>query len=280
MPSFAQQLTEVRKRRNMTQEELANAVNISRSRISRWENGNAVPDIDTVRTLSRVLAYDFFADKDLPVEEGTELPEAAEPLQETEESMPVQQTEEPENGNKPSQKKKFLIFGVAGAAAVVLLIVLAFTLFKKPVPQHPVYTLAWYQQEVVSSPKNKANVLVTPAENPVYAVELADFTNGKGWFYTFHFEETNGVDFTIESLVISVFGSDGTSNNQAYDTAFIQQALGSNILHAGAPAAWGGGFPVQDVTHVGMALHGTDAAGHQLTFCGWLELSPEIKNAQ
>ena len=39
MPKFSEQLINLRKARNLTQEQLAQALDISRSRISRWENG-------------------------------------------------------------------------------------------------------------------------------------------------------------------------------------------------------------------------------------------------
>lgn len=44
-------------------------MNVSRQTISHWENGRAVPDIDTIRHLSQVLDYNFLA-----VESVTEEP--------------------------------------------------------------------------------------------------------------------------------------------------------------------------------------------------------------
>ena len=39
MQSFAEQLNAVRKQRNITQEQLAERMNVSRTTISRWESG-------------------------------------------------------------------------------------------------------------------------------------------------------------------------------------------------------------------------------------------------
>ncbi len=42
---FAKKLAELRKQRNMTQEDLGRVVGISTAAISKWENENAIPDI-------------------------------------------------------------------------------------------------------------------------------------------------------------------------------------------------------------------------------------------
>ena len=42
---FAKKLAELRKERNMTQEDLGRVVGISTAAISKWENENAIPDI-------------------------------------------------------------------------------------------------------------------------------------------------------------------------------------------------------------------------------------------
>lgn len=43
-----------RKRAGMSQEKLANELNISRQAVSRWETGEAVPDTEKVIQLSRI----------------------------------------------------------------------------------------------------------------------------------------------------------------------------------------------------------------------------------
>ena len=46
-----------RKRAGMSQEKLANELNISRQAVSRWETGEAVPDTEKVIQLSRIFHY-------------------------------------------------------------------------------------------------------------------------------------------------------------------------------------------------------------------------------
>ena len=69
MQSFAEQLNAVRKQRNITQEQLAERMNVSRTTISRWESGKIMPDLDTIRLLSQLLDYNFFSYEDTPAEE-------------------------------------------------------------------------------------------------------------------------------------------------------------------------------------------------------------------
>ena len=45
-------IRELRKSRNITQAVLANDIGVSESTISRWESGNAIPDIEMLCTLS------------------------------------------------------------------------------------------------------------------------------------------------------------------------------------------------------------------------------------
>ena len=42
------------------------------------------------------------------------------------------------------------------------------------------------------------------------------------------------------------------------------------------PFEWGGGFPLQSVSGVGLAVEGVDANGNELVFRGYVELSQEI----
>ena len=45
MKSFAQNLIQLRRQYNMTQEQLANKLNISSQAVSKWETGQSLPDI-------------------------------------------------------------------------------------------------------------------------------------------------------------------------------------------------------------------------------------------
>lgn len=49
---FCEKLPELRKQKNLTQEELAGAIFVSRTAISKWESGRGYPSIDSLRQLS------------------------------------------------------------------------------------------------------------------------------------------------------------------------------------------------------------------------------------
>lgn len=50
---FNEKLQELRKRKGLTQEELANALFVSRTAISKWESGKGYPNIDSLKAISK-----------------------------------------------------------------------------------------------------------------------------------------------------------------------------------------------------------------------------------
>ena len=53
---FNEKLQELRKSRSLTQEELAEALFVSRTAISKWESGRGYPSIDTLKEISRFFS--------------------------------------------------------------------------------------------------------------------------------------------------------------------------------------------------------------------------------
>lgn len=53
---FNNKLKELRKEKNISQEQLAKELNISRQAISKWESGKAYPDIDNLILLRKIFA--------------------------------------------------------------------------------------------------------------------------------------------------------------------------------------------------------------------------------
>ena len=50
---FHEKLQELRKQRNLTQEELAEALYVSRTAISKWESGRGYPNIDSLKAIAK-----------------------------------------------------------------------------------------------------------------------------------------------------------------------------------------------------------------------------------
>ncbi len=61
LDNFAKKLVDARKKKNLTQEQLALKLNVERSAISRWERGVTLPDFDLMCELAKVL--DFSVDE-------------------------------------------------------------------------------------------------------------------------------------------------------------------------------------------------------------------------
>lgn len=55
MTIFAEQLKKLRQEKNISQEELAKQLFISRQAISKWENGDATPDLGNLVKLSEIF---------------------------------------------------------------------------------------------------------------------------------------------------------------------------------------------------------------------------------
>lgn len=50
---FAEKLIALRKSRELTQEQLAEQLNVSRQSISKWESGQVIPEVEKIVELSK-----------------------------------------------------------------------------------------------------------------------------------------------------------------------------------------------------------------------------------
>ncbi|MFA9413891.1 MULTISPECIES: helix-turn-helix domain-containing protein [unclassified Streptococcus] len=55
MTIFSEQLKQARKAKNLSQEDLGNQLFLSRQSISKWEKGDATPDLDNLVKLASIL---------------------------------------------------------------------------------------------------------------------------------------------------------------------------------------------------------------------------------
>lgn len=262
MPTFAEELIAVRKKSHLTQEQLANEMNVSRQTISHWENGRAVPDIDTIKRLSQALAHNFLEVSGMNADEPSVLPTEEAPevsATKPEESAENETVPTGDEGNAPAKKPNLRVLIPAVLGGVLLCAVLIVSLLMNDKPAG-----------------GQAIVSITPIENPVHAIRFEDFPDGVGWFYEFRIEETAGVPFTVHELASIVISENGTEDGHTFTGEQVAEWWGSNTLEQNIPQALTGGFPLQAVKGVRIVLNGTDANGNELTFEGSLELSKEI----
>ena len=52
---FSKKLKEIRRNKNLTQEELARIINVSRSLVARWEYGDVYPSVNNLELLAEKL---------------------------------------------------------------------------------------------------------------------------------------------------------------------------------------------------------------------------------
>jgi len=64
MKTLGEKLLSARKKQNLTQEQLALRINVSRSTISNWETNRSLPDYNSIRLLSQVLLCNFLGYND------------------------------------------------------------------------------------------------------------------------------------------------------------------------------------------------------------------------
>ena len=252
---FGAQLSTARKAKGYTQEQLAEKLTVSRTNISRWESGKMMPDLDTVKRLSQILDYNFFAEQ----ENSAEIPTQETPVSEI--PSPAQDDTLCAASPKQSGDRKPL-FIAAGAFVLIAAILVCLLPNGKS-----------------SGGKAQANVVITPMENPTYAINAGEelFKGGVGWFYEFQYEETAGVPFTISEYIVTTIADSGGEYNDYYTQDDVTRWLGSPTLRAGESQTLRGGFPLGPAQGVRITLNGTDANGNELSFSGYVELSKEIK---
>lgn len=127
--SFAKKMIELRKQQDLSQQDLADRLGVSRQAISRWETGAVQPLADSVKSLAQVfqVSTDSLLNDDL----------------DTPTPPPTAQPAPPQEKSKSTRKhRKWLLALAALAAAAVLVLVTA---------MGTAYYLQWKERQPVSS---------------------------------------------------------------------------------------------------------------------------------
>lgn len=112
-------LKELRKQKEITQEQLADKFNVSSRTVSRWENGNNLPDLDILMEIS-----DFYEVELREILNGERKNES--PVEET--STILQAVEYTNDGNTKINKR-ILLLNIIAVALIVICILLRETEF-------------------------------------------------------------------------------------------------------------------------------------------------------
>ena len=61
-----------RKEKNMTQEQLAEKLDVARQTVSKWETGEAIPDVNSLKKLANLLGFSIDAVLGIEVEDDND----------------------------------------------------------------------------------------------------------------------------------------------------------------------------------------------------------------
>ena len=112
--AFSEKLYELRKKRGLSQEELAEALDVSRQAISKWESGRALPETGKLLAVSEYFGISL---DELMKEDAQTIQPAAQEKKEPEKNEP--ETKAPEKGS-PKKRILGLIVCVGGLVCLIL----------------------------------------------------------------------------------------------------------------------------------------------------------------
>lgn len=247
MKTFAEQLNTIRKEHHLTQEQLAQELNVSRTTISRWENGTVLPDIETVKQLSSLLNFNFFLSED-PSEECTDAMQADAPAETVPDAV------QPEAAAVPAGRRTKLFVLLA---AVLLLVAGA--------------VAGWYFLRP-ADPEQPAGPIPCPIAifqiGDVVTPEIPEWinTDNPSFIYRFSIQNvTAGTSFTINKATIQYAHPNASSYfTIVFDPNQIAASLGSNVFTPGYGSLWSGAEPAdRGFTGVTLTLDGVDSFGNE-----------------
>lgn len=262
MQPLNQRITEARKALGMTQEQVAEAMKVSRQTVSHWENGRVQPDEATTKQLFALLNI------------------------ETDE----QSVSKPKRGTW--KLAAAFLCGVLVTLLVIYGVVPMFTPDVQPVAVMPSaepmndeqqsllpadYPMEWYQKPA-ENVDGKAYVKLTALQSPVKLTAIEDAPQPYAWNIVFTFEEVNGIPFTVTRMTEVFFDADGNiidpwvmgSDEFA---GFFQEST----LVPGKTYGYNLNRLISTDIAYGVAIEGVDENGSELAFSLYIPLSQEIE---
>ena len=262
MTSFGEQLIAARKAKGYTQEQLAEKLLVSRTTISRWESGKIMPDIDTIKLLSKELDFNFFtvddilaeasASADTTTDDNAPSP-APEPAPEAEPSPAPTAGETVQADDKPAAvrlhpalKNKKLWLSVAGAVCALILCAALIYVFM---------------------PRPAAEIEITPSAAAAYWQEQDVFNGEKGWFIKFSIKNVSDVPFSPQHAAALFYEGDRLDSIINYSAEnIISQLQSDKMIKGELPFNPGLCSDHQYLTSIQFVISGKDDNGHELEF--------------
>ena len=253
MQKFSEQLAAARKAKGLTQDAIAQAVSVTRQTVSSWERGRTLPDIDAVRKLSALLEYDFF-------QEGAEF--AIPAADEQDDQAPAPAAEEPRPEGVPARKPPQKVMWIIACAAVLVCVGLAFFLrgmHSSNSASKDVFSDEYYQQVTPNDPEKAFLVF----ENIQWQEKGENQTFDR---YNFKMHEKNGIGMDIVSVELKALSKNGNVRTATFAASDLRAGGAPDSIEPYGESYLDGGWPAGEFAKVGIAVHGVDKNGAQLTF--------------
>lgn len=287
MSAFHEELTAARKAKGMTQEQLAEAMNASRSAVSHWESGRSAPDFETIKKLSTVLDCTFsmlnMRQNDVPEAAEKETPDSEQSAQE----VPVSDAPA-----KHPKTKQIIVLAAAAALLVLIACIVIPKLNGKPLDGKPsagnaptlnavvppkANSVEWFSSPVQPE-SGKPFVAIQFNESPLRAKIDPNLGDSPVWMYTVYLTETNGFALTMKELELVIFKTQHEPDIFRYDANALNEWFGDHVVPANGQRIFNGGMPLsENLLGMGIAVTGTDESGEEFDFHAYLPLSQEIR---
>ncbi len=279
MQTFAEQLNAMRKERHITQEQLAQELSVSRTTISRWESGKVLPDIETIKHLSRVLNYNFFAVEGL-AEDSPNVSEVA------------YAAEEIERSDTPTVRRNHFVWGlvIVCLCLLMLCLILLFGLIQRSSDESTekiqstarIETTAQPTADAVNPEKPSAEIVITPSDAVAYlkVIAIEDGVKVYGWHVDFLFENRSDIPFKIGKIVGNYFENEDMRFSITVPFEELRLHMSNDkLLNINDPLKWSFSSNQYYLTHMECVIYGTDDNGHELQARATVQYSQEYADA-
>lgn len=262
MSSIGERISDVRKARGYTQDQLAERIHVSRQTISHWENERALPDFESIKQLSQVLGYDFSSENegiasrfesnvsgadnplsgDFSSENGETTGKRFEPKTAGTGGLPSA------DGSRRGRRGKW--WALAGVVCLLMVAAVAGWRFSK---------------------RAVAEIAVRPLSPVAYLTTLDE--GPEGWAATFVFENESDVPFLPDHVMALYYAGDRLENKIKIPYSELSQWMdGDRMCRGDTPLQWTFSIDHMNMTRIECVLQGTDDNGHKLSACASVEL--------
>lgn len=283
METFPEKLMSARKAKGLTQEALAQMLNVSRQTVSHWENGRALPDLETTRRLTQLLGVDFIVmEQEVPASAPDPLPTPPEaPTASAAPATPPESASEPPQAavTEPTRRRsdreqtdsrfslptealvayhQSWLRGIICVLAVLALVCAGFGIAR-----------------AVAKAQKAEITLTVPAGSEYWRVSYEEGERFDGWSIYLTCTNVSDVPFTPEHMVAKWYIGDRVDDRLKVDAAYMRNWMDSNALIQGeSPLVLLFQSDRSNYDRVEFLLDGTDDNGHAQRYSLAMDLLP------